>query len=358
MYLTLQYIPSPRSIYSSVRKLPPAHALTWQDGKISVDRYWDLPIGQPPITNDFEEAKGLLRETLVESTRLRMISDVPLGAFLSGGVDSSIIVALMSGLSSKPVKTFSIGFDEERFSEITYARLIAERYKTDHCEFIVKPEMADVLPKLAWHYGEPYADASALPEYYVARETRKFVTVALNGDGGDENFGGYVRYFAMKAARLGLAARALRSACGVAPEFLPEHDAPLGNVWRAKRFLRSTLSTTSPGRHLKMIGYFPRTTSPCSIPTQFKQRLGASIGEAPALHAARLRGLRGRGFRQPHALRGLQDLSSGMPDGQGGRRHEWPALSRGVRRCSTMCSWRRPSVCRATGSSRACAAIS
>src|SRR3972149_7695992 len=136
----------------------------------------------------------ILRETLTESTRLRMISDVPLGAFLSGGVDSSIIVALMSGLSSKPVKTFSVGFEEEHFSEIKYARLIADRYKTDHTEFVVKPEMADVLPKLAWHYGEPYADSSALPSYYVARETRRHVTVALNGDGGDENFGGYLRY--------------------------------------------------------------------------------------------------------------------------------------------------------------------
>ena len=196
MFLTLQYIPSPRTIYASARKLPPAHTLTWENGKISVDRYWDLPLGRKPITDDFEEAKALLRETLTESTRLRMIADVPLGAFLSGGVDSSIIVALMAGLSSKPVKTFSIGFDEEKFSELKYAKLVADRYKTDHTEFIVKTEMADVLPKLAWHYGEPYADASALPSYYVARETRKFVTVALNGDGGDANFAGLNPYSA------------------------------------------------------------------------------------------------------------------------------------------------------------------
>ena len=172
MYLSLQYVPSPRTIYRAARKLPPGHTLTWQGGKIAIERYWDLPLGQPPITTDFEEAKSLLRETLTESVRLRMISDVPLGAFLSGGVDSSIIVALMSGLSSKPVKTFSIGFEEERFTETHFARMVAERYKTDHTEFIVKPEMSDILPKLAWHYGEPYADASALPTYYVARETR------------------------------------------------------------------------------------------------------------------------------------------------------------------------------------------
>ncbi len=281
MFLTLQYIPSPRSIYASVRKLPPAHTLTWQDGKIAVDRYWDLPIGQPPITNDFEEAKRLLRDTLTESTRLRMISDVPLGAFLSGGVDSSIIVALMSGLSSKPVKTFSIGFDEERFSETKYARLIADRYKTEHAEFIVKTEMAEVLPKLAWHYGEPFADASALPSYYVARETRKFVTVALNGDGGDENFAGYIRYFAMKAARLadslpGPILGLLRASA----ECLPEHDAPIGNVWRAKRFLRSILSNDLPGRHLKMVGFFSEDDKPALYSDAFKKRLGASIGES------------------------------------------------------------------------------
>ncbi len=281
MYLTLQYIPSPRTIYLSARKLPPAHTLTWQDGKISVDRYWDLPIGQKPVTTDFEEAKGLLRETLTEATRLRMISDVPLGAFLSGGVDSSIIVALMSGLSPKPVKTFSIGFEEERFSEIKYARLIADRYKTDHTEFIVKTEMADVLPKLAWHYGEPYADASALPSYYVARETRKFVTVALNGDGGDENFAGYIRYFAMKAARLTDALPGpVLSALRAGAELLPEHDAPLGNIWRAKRFLRSILSNDMAGRHLKMVGYFSEDDKPALYSESFRLRLNDSIGEA------------------------------------------------------------------------------
>ncbi len=281
MFLTLQYIPSPRTIYLSVRKLQPAHALTWQDGKISIECYWDLPIGQPPITRDFEEAKILLRETLTESTRLRMISDVPLGAFLSGGVDSSIIVALMAGLASKPVKTFSIGFNEERFSEIKYARLLAERYKTDHTEFIVKTEMAEVLPKLAWHYGEPYADASALPSYYLALQTRKSVTVALNGDGGDENFAGYLRYFAMKAARLtdtlpGPVLSALRAGA----ELLPEHDAPFGAVWRTKRFLRSILSNDLPGRHLKMVGFFSEDDKPTLYSDAFKRRLGASLGEA------------------------------------------------------------------------------
>ncbi|OGS37950.1 MAG: asparagine synthase (glutamine-hydrolyzing) [Elusimicrobia bacterium RIFOXYD12_FULL_66_9] len=281
MYLSLQYTPSPKTVYRDAKKLPPGHTLTWQAGKITIERYWDLPLGQPPITTDVEEAKRLLREKLTESVRLRMISDVPLGAFLSGGVDSSVIVALMSELSSKPVKTFSIGFDEERFSETHYAKMVADRYKTDHAEFIVKPQMTDVLPDLAWHYGEPYADASALPSYYVARETRKHVTVALNGDGGDENFGGYLRYFAMKAARLTDSLPGpLRSALKAGAELLPEYDAPLGNVWRAKRFLRSTLFNDLPGRHLKMISYFAEDDKPGLYAPEFVKALGAGMGAA------------------------------------------------------------------------------
>ena len=281
LFLALQYIPSPRTIYKSARKLPPGHSLTWKDGKLTIEKYWDLPVGKPPITTDFEEAKHLLRETLTESVRLRMISDVPLGAFLSGGVDSSIIVALMARLSGRPVKTFSIGFDDQKFTETHYARMVADMWKTDHTEFTVKAEMADVLPKLAWHYGEPYADASALPTYYVARETRKFVTVALNGDGGDENFAGYVRYFAMKAARLtdhlpGPALHALQAAV----ELLPEWDAPYGNVWRAKRFLRSTVLSDLPGRHLKMASFFAEEDKPALYSDSFKEKLGAEAGEA------------------------------------------------------------------------------
>ncbi|HAZ07736.1 MAG TPA: asparagine synthase (glutamine-hydrolyzing) [Elusimicrobia bacterium] len=279
MYLSLQYIPSPRTVYRDVKKLPPGHTLIWENGRTTIERYWDLPVGQPPITTDVEEAKRLLRDKLTESVRLRMISDVPLGAFLSGGVDSSIIVALMSGLSSKPVKTFSIGFDEERFSETHYAKMVADRYKTDHTEFVVKPEMADILPKLAWHYGEPYADASALPTYYVSRETRKFVTVALNGDGGDENFGGYLRYFAMKAARLTDSLPGpVRSALKAGAELLPEHDAPLGMIWRFKRFLRSTLFNDLPGRHLRMICYFAEDEKPSLYAPEFVKALGPGLG--------------------------------------------------------------------------------
>ncbi|MFH1724553.1 MAG: asparagine synthase (glutamine-hydrolyzing) [Elusimicrobiota bacterium] len=257
LFLSLQYIPSPHTIYKDVHKLPPGHFMVYEKGKLSVERYWDLPLGKPPLTTDPVEGEQIIREKLREAVKLRLISDVPLGAFLSGGIDSSIVVALMSELSDKPVKTFSIGFDHSDFTELHYARELAKAYGCDHSEFVVTAEMAETLPKLAWHYGEPYADTSALPSYFVSRETRKHVTVALNGDGGDENFAGYVRYFAMKAARLyDLVPGPMRSLIQRGAELLPEKDAPISLLWRAKRFLRSAVFTDLPRRHLKMICYF------------------------------------------------------------------------------------------------------
>ncbi|MBI3548983.1 MAG: asparagine synthase (glutamine-hydrolyzing) [Elusimicrobia bacterium] len=258
LFLSLQYIPSPHTIYKDIYKLPPAHYLIYENGKVQVERYWDLPLNQPPVATDPRAAQELIRSKFTEAVKLRLISDVPLGAFLSGGIDSSIVVAAMSKLSSQPVKTFSIGFEEEEFSELPYAREVAMMYGCDHHEFVVKAEMADVLPKLAWHYGEPYADASALPTYYVARETRKFVTVALNGDGGDEDFAGYIRYFAMNLARLwDRLPSPIQKAVAAGAEHLPERNAPYSTLWRLKRFLRSTVFNKDiAARHLKMISFF------------------------------------------------------------------------------------------------------
>jgi asparagine synthase (glutamine-hydrolysing) len=281
LYLSLQYIPSPGTIYRQVHKLPPGHFLIYEKGLVRVERYWDLPVGSPRPTFDFSTAKQLVADKLREAVRLRLISDVPLGAFLSGGVDSSIIVALMAEMSARPVKTFAIGFEEQEFSELHFAREVAKRYGCDHTEFVVKPEMAEILPKLAWHYGEPYADASALPSYYVARETRRYVTVALNGDGGDENFAGYIRYFAMKLARLfdampGPARAALKSSV----EWMPEYHAPYGFSWRLKRFLRSALFADLPKRHLRMICYFSEEDKAGLYAPEFLSRLGARQGLA------------------------------------------------------------------------------
>lgn len=281
LFLSLQYIPSPQTIYRATKKLPPAHKLVYQNGKITIEPYWDLPLNQPPLKVNLEEGKKIIQEKLRESVKLRMISDVPIGAFLSGGIDSSIIVALMSELSLRPVKTFSIGFEEKEFSELPYARQVADQYGCDHTEFIVKPKMAEILPKIAWHYGEPYADPSALPSYYVSEETRKFVTVALNGDGGDENFAGYIRYFAMKLGRVfdGLPQSA-KHALKIASEHLPEHDAPYGFFWRLKRFFRSAVFNDLAERHLKMAGFFSEEDKIGLYTPDFLNRLGKSQGEA------------------------------------------------------------------------------
>ena len=195
-YLSFMCIPAPLTVYKSIRKLEPGHWLRWRNGNVERQRYWE-PDFTKKIDISEEEAGERTVEILREAVRVRLMSEVPLGAFLSGGIDSSAVVALMSQESSERVKTFSIGFDEQDFSELHHARRVAEHIGADHHEFIVRPDAVEVLPMLVEHYGEPYADSSAVPTYYVAKETRKHVTVALNGDGGDESFAGYERYIAM-----------------------------------------------------------------------------------------------------------------------------------------------------------------
>ncbi len=189
-------IPAPLTAYRAIRKLEPGHWLRWRKGEIETQRYWH-PDFTKKLDIDEEEAGERTVEILRDAVKVRLMSEVPLGAFLSGGIDSSAVVALMGQESSERVKTFSIGFEEQDFSELHHARRIAEHVGADHHEFIVRPDAVEVLPMLVEHYGEPYADSSAVPTYYVAKETRKHVTVALNGDGGDESFAGYERYVAM-----------------------------------------------------------------------------------------------------------------------------------------------------------------
>jgi asparagine synthase (glutamine-hydrolysing) len=199
-YLTFMCVPAPLTAYRDIHKLEPGHTLRYtREGEIKTERYWQPDFSHKTRMSE-EEAGERAVEILREAVRVRLMSEVPLGAFLSGGVDSSAVVALMSEVSSTPVKTFSIGFEEQDFSELHHARRVAEHVGAEHHEFIVRPDAMEVLPTLVEHYGEPYADSSAIPTYYVARETRRHVTVALNGDGGDECFAGYERYAAMKLA--------------------------------------------------------------------------------------------------------------------------------------------------------------
>jgi asparagine synthase (glutamine-hydrolysing) len=198
-YLAFMSVPAPLTIYQQIRKLPPGHVLTRDAGGTTISRYWSLSYA-PKLRISETDAVAEVRRLLTEAVRKRLISEVPLGAFLSGGVDSSAVVALMAGLSSDPVKTFSIGFNEARFNELPHARRVAERYGCEHHEFEVEPHAMDVLPVLVQHYGEPYADSSAIPTYYLSRLTRQYVTVALNGDGGDEAFAGYNWHIAGRVA--------------------------------------------------------------------------------------------------------------------------------------------------------------
>ncbi|HYO99633.1 MAG TPA: asparagine synthase (glutamine-hydrolyzing) [Pyrinomonadaceae bacterium] len=200
-YLTFMCVPAPLTVYRDIRKLEPGHTLRYtpRDGEIKIERYWQPDFSKKTRMSEAEAGERAV-EILREAVRVRLMSEVPLGAFLSGGVDSSAVVALMSEVSSTPVKTFSIGFEEQDFSELHHARRVAEHVGAEHHEFIVRPDAMEVLPTLVEHYGEPYADSSAIPTYYVSRETRRHVTVALNGDGGDECFAGYERYAAMKLA--------------------------------------------------------------------------------------------------------------------------------------------------------------
>ncbi len=192
-YLTHGYVLGPRTIFRDIRKLSPGHLLVWEAGHVRFERYWQVVVtgdDRRPEGELVEELRALLRAAV----RDRLMSDVPLGAFLSGGLDSSTVVALMAGLRSEPVKTFTAGFDEAGFDEREHARRVARHFGTDHHELIVRPDMVADLPRLTWQLDEPFADESAIATYYVARMARAHVTVALTGDGGDESFGGYPRY--------------------------------------------------------------------------------------------------------------------------------------------------------------------
>ncbi|HID78442.1 MAG TPA: asparagine synthase (glutamine-hydrolyzing) [Planctomycetaceae bacterium] len=200
LYLTYQYVPHPWTIFRGICKLPPAHYGVYCDGQLSVYRYWqpDFNVEEPRPAGEYAAE---LRQLLGDAVGLRLQSEVPLGAFLSGGTDSTIVVGLMCQQASEPVRTFSIGFPVAEYDETRYAQLVAQRLGTRHEQFRVEPDAVAVLDQLVWHYDEPFADSSAIPTWYVSQLTRQHVTVALSGDGGDELFAGYPRYRAVWLAR-------------------------------------------------------------------------------------------------------------------------------------------------------------
>ena len=195
-YLAFGAVPAPRTVYRGIAQVPPGHYLVWENGRVTVTEYWDLVFQPGPERREADYLEEL-ESVLDEAVRLRMVADVPLGAFLSGGVDSSAIVASMARQTSRPVQTTTVMFNERAFDEAAHARAVATALGTDHREVLVEPRAADVLPKLVWHLDEPFADSSALPTYYVSLAARQRVTVALSGDGGDEGFAGYERRYGM-----------------------------------------------------------------------------------------------------------------------------------------------------------------
>lgn len=255
-YLSFMCVPAPMTAYKAIRKLEPGHSLRWKKGEIRIEQYWQ-PDFSKKVDIDEEEAGEQAIKILREAVKVRLMSEVPLGAFLSGGIDSSAVVALMSEESSEPVKTFSIGFEEQDFSELHHARRVAEHVGADHHEFIVRPDAMEILPTLVEHYGEPYADSSAIPTYYVARETRQHVTVALNGDGGDESFAGYERYAAMRLAeRYHRIPALLRE--GVfqqAIQLIPSSETKRGRARDVKRFIQAA-SLPKVERYLRWVSVF------------------------------------------------------------------------------------------------------
>ena len=263
-YLTLHYVPSPQTAFSAVCKLPAAHTLIWQqgedggEGRVTINRYW-RPAFEPKHDRPIDELCEELWYLIGEATRIRLFSDVPLGAFLSGGTDSSTVVAAMRevlGVAGK-IETFSIGFHESEFNELGYAAEVAARYQTQHHELLVTPDAASALPELVAHHGEPFADPSSIPTYYLSRLTREKVTVALSGDGGDEGFGGYSRYVwawlaglfdAWPRGVVGMLARLARFAGGLA-------GAP--RAFRLAGQYVTDVVAPDDQRYLSMAGHFP-----------------------------------------------------------------------------------------------------
>jgi len=255
-YLSFMCVPAPLTAYQAIRKLEAGHTLRYRKGDLKIERYWQPDFSRKVDISEQEAGEEAIK-ILRDAVKVRLMSEVPLGAFLSGGIDSSAVVALMSEESSAPVKTFSIGFEEQDFSELHHARRVAEHVGADHHEFIVRPDALEVLPILVEHYGEPFADSSAVPTYYVARETRKHVTVALNGDGGDESFAGYERYAAMRLAesyhRIPAVLRdtVLRQAI----ELMPSAEIKRSRVRDVKRFVEAA-SLPKVERYLRWVSVF------------------------------------------------------------------------------------------------------
>jgi asparagine synthase (glutamine-hydrolysing) len=248
-YLAYLYTPRDRAIFEGMRKLPPGHVLRLADGRVSLQRYWQLPV-EATFGGDETEALAESERQVEDAVRSHMVSDVPLGAFLSGGIDSSIVVAMMARSSARPVQTFSIGFDEQAYDELPHARSVAQWLGTDHHELVVRPDALDIVDRLVWHFDEPFGDSSAIPTWYVSQMAGQHVKVVLSGDGGDELFGGYDRYLPHPGVAL-----LDRVAPGVGRAVARATWRALPHGARGKNFLRR-VARDEQGRYLDSVTFY------------------------------------------------------------------------------------------------------
>jgi asparagine synthase (glutamine-hydrolysing) len=277
-YLTLEYVPHPLSAFAAIRKLPPACTLTVSEQGERIDRYWSLDYSSKLAGVPSAELEERLWAELREATRIRLMSEVPLGVFLSGGLDSSAIVAAMAQESAQPVKTFSIGFSDKSYDELAYARRVAEHFATEHHEFRVEPDALAILPKLVRHFGEPFADPAAVPTFYLAELARRHVTVALNGDGGDESFAGYQRYVAAPS-RLDRVPRSIRRVAPLIAGVLPDGAHPSSFRTRVKR-LSEIVGMSFATRYATRIGAFDATRRERLFTPEFAAAVNGARPEA------------------------------------------------------------------------------
>jgi asparagine synthase (glutamine-hydrolysing) len=301
-YLSFLYVPRDRAIFKGVRKIPPGHYLTFKDGRLDVHQHWQIGTAEP-FRGTADQAAHALESVLSDAVESHMVSDVPLGAFLSGGVDSSIVVGLMARASSRPVKTFSIGFDEPQFDELEHARGVAAHFGTDHHEFVVRPDGLSILDRLIEHFDEPFADSSAIPTWYVSEMARRHVTVVLSGDGGDELFGGYDRYLPHpRVARFdNLPLPGKRQVASMVWPLLPHGT-------RGKNFLRH-VARSDNGRYLDSIAFFQPDEKHALYSTDMQRLLGKNRAEdLLALHFSRFDAL------PPHSRMMRFDFETYLPE--------------------------------------------
>lgn len=286
-FLTHGYVPTPFTFYERIRKVRPSHVEIFDHERRTprTFQYWEYPLGQELAVRDLPEVEARVRELFLAAVKKRLMSDVPLGAFLSGGVDSTLVVAAMAQASSRPVKTFSIGFEgHPAWDETGWARLVADRYGTEHTEFKVKPESFDLIDKLAWHYDEPFGDSSAIPTYIVSKLTREKVTVALTGDGGDELFAGYPRFLgAVLAEQIPQPAR---WAARQAARFLPHGEEHQGVFERGRRFAQQA-SRELPDRLRNWVSVFPEDDLATLLKPELRDRARLSRSYEEAFAASR-----------------------------------------------------------------------